>query len=102
MDRIQKYQKKADISTLPIAYNEYGRALMWIPDKDEALRSWQISLESVLQTTKKGDLPFPFPWMHTALVLAFDGKLDEADSTILPILEEREKKLGMDDNKTYE
>ncbi|KAF2122807.1 hypothetical protein BDV96DRAFT_593300 [Lophiotrema nucula] len=102
VERIQKYQKKEDINTLSIAYNEYGRALMWVPDKAEAMRSWQISLDSVLQPKQKGDLPFPFPWMHTALVIAFDGKLDDADSTILPILEERTKKLGKDDTKTHE
>ncbi|KAF2686728.1 hypothetical protein K458DRAFT_386686 [Lentithecium fluviatile CBS 122367] len=67
VDRTQKYQLKEDIHTLPIAYNEYGRALMRVPDKKEALRSWGI-----------------------------------AKSIILPILEDREKKLGKDDTDTYE
>ncbi|KAI1448209.1 P-loop containing nucleoside triphosphate hydrolase protein [Annulohypoxylon stygium] len=102
VERITKYQKKEDEETLPIAYNEYGRALMWVPDKEEAMRSWEISCESVLQTTPEGKLPFPFPWMHSALVNAYDGKTDLAESSILPILEEREKKLGKDDTSTFE
>lgn len=91
-----------DTDILPIAYTEYGRALMRVPDEKEALRCWEIASDTISERTKAGELPFPYPWFHRALVYAFDGQADLAETIILPILEEREKKLGKDDTKTYE
>ncbi|KAJ4345891.1 uncharacterized protein N0V89_012027 [Didymosphaeria variabile] len=102
VERIAKHQLKEDIDTLPIAYNEYGRALMRIPNEKKALRSWEVSSDIITKRTPPGELPFPFPWFHRALIYAFGGQADLADSLISPILEQRENKLGTDDTKTYE
>ncbi|KAL1604088.1 hypothetical protein SLS60_005680 [Paraconiothyrium brasiliense] len=102
VDRIMKHQSKEDIDTLPIAYNEYGRALMRVPDEKEALLSFEISSDTIAKRTTPGDLPFPYPWFHRALIHAFGEHADLADSLISPILEQREKKLRKDDTKTYE
>lgn len=103
VDRIQKYQDPADIKTMPIAYNELGMALMRTPDRDGALKSWEMSCDSLGQTTKPGELPFPFPWVHRGLVATyFSDDPDAALDLILPILKEREKKLGVDDTSTIE
>ncbi|KAF1850114.1 uncharacterized protein K460DRAFT_422532 [Cucurbitaria berberidis CBS 394.84] len=101
-ERIEKYQSKQDIDTMPIAWNEYGRALMRLPDKKEAMSYWERASIFISDRTKAGELPFPYPWFHRALINAFDGKQDLAESIILPILEERENKLGKDDVDTYE
>lgn len=102
VDRIEKYQEQVDINTLPIAYNEYGIALMRIPDEKEAVRSWVVSCDTLRQAVKPGELPFPFPWMHRALISAYSGDPDVGNSIIEPILEEREKRSGIDDILTIE
>ncbi|CAO2647526.1 Nn.00g084480.m01.CDS01 [Neocucurbitaria sp. VM-36] len=103
VSRITKYQHKDDIDTLPIAYNEYGWALMRVPDEQEALRSWELASATIRELTKaREELPFPYPWFHRALIYSFNGQPDRAETIIMPILEEREKKLGKDDTGTYE
>lgn len=100
--RIEVYDDKEDITTLPIAYNELGIALMRHGDVDEARKSWIISCET-LKPNKPGDLIFPFPWAHRALLTAYiDGNGDAADALLAPILRLREEKLGIDDTKTLE
>lgn len=102
VERIEKYQDPADTKTMPIAYNELGMALMRVPDQDEALRAWVMSCETLPQVTKKGDLPFPFPWVHRALVASYSGHPGQGHDILEPILRERENKLGSDDTKTIE
>lgn len=93
------YQEGDDIKTLPIAYNEYGMALMRVPDEEEAKKSWVISCEMFDQAAKPGELPFPYPWVHRSLVAAFAGDPDAGSKLLSPILEAREKKLGKDETK---
>jgi hypothetical protein len=102
VDRIEKYQDPIDIKTMPIAYNELGMALMRIHSQEEALKSWDMSCDTILQSTNPGDLPFPFPWVHRAIVSAYSGDADTGYSLLLPILEKREKRLGVDDTSTIE
>lgn len=102
VERIEKYQDQVDIMALPIAYNEIGMALMRVPDKDAAIKSWVMSCDTLAQVTKPGDLPFPFPWVHRALVSAYSGDPDSGDKLLAPVLQEREKKLGVDDTSTIE
>jgi hypothetical protein len=40
-------QDKGDELALPMAYNEYGRGLMWFSEKEEALRYWHMAREKV-------------------------------------------------------
>jgi hypothetical protein len=100
--RIQKYQLKDDLDTLSMAYHEYGRALMRIPHRKEALRSWDITGATIRERTKAEDLRFLFLWFHRALVYGLDGEGGIAESITLPVLEEREKKLGKSDTNIYE
>ncbi|KAI0114142.1 hypothetical protein GGR51DRAFT_546784 [Nemania sp. FL0031] len=102
VQRIEKYQSEGDIKMLPISYNELGMALMRVPDPSAAVKSWIMSCESLLQVTKPGDLPFPFPWVHRALVSAYSGDADSGYDLLFPILQAREVKLGKDDTKTIE
>lgn len=99
VDRIEKYQEPADIKTMPIAYNELGTSLMRIPDKEEAVKSFIMSCEILEETTGPDDLPFPFPWMHRALI---DADPDAAATSLLPVIKKRANKLGKDDTKTIE
>jgi len=100
--RVRYWQEKGDELALPVAYNDHGRALMWVPDKAGALRMWEVARDKVLQNKKDGKLPFPLPWINGALVHAYDGKTTLAEHLILPILKEREKVLGRDDTETFE
>ena len=100
--RIQSYRDQGDMKTLPIAYNEVGVALMRASDEGGALEAWSTACETLRQHQEPGTLPFPFPWMHRALITAFSGDPDTAYSIISPILEEREMKLGVDDTRTLE
>ncbi|KAK0649759.1 hypothetical protein B0T16DRAFT_457140 [Cercophora newfieldiana] len=100
--RAKSWQEKGDEMALPMAYNEYGRALMWVSEKEEALRYWGLAREKILRNTGKGQLPFPFPWINSALVHAYDGNTALAESLIIPILEKRESVLGKDDAETFE
>ncbi|SPQ20325.1 4196d626-36d8-43bd-9a53-2dcfe937b147 [Thermothielavioides terrestris] len=103
VDRIEKYGDQADVKTLPIAYNEIGMALMRVPDLEEAKKSWIMSCETLEKVTDPGELVFPFPWVHRALVAAYYSEdLDSAESLIAPILKKREEKLGVDDTTTIE
>lgn len=102
VQRIQKYQSQVDIKMLPIAYNELGMALVRVPDPSAAVKSWVMSCESLLQVTKPGDLPFPFPWTHRALVTAYSGDPDFGYGLLFPILQAREAILGKNDTETIE
>ncbi|KAI0875968.1 P-loop containing nucleoside triphosphate hydrolase protein [Hypoxylon argillaceum] len=102
VQRIQKYQSQVDIKILPIAYNELGMALVRVPDPSAAVKSWVMSCESLLQVTKPGDLPFPFPWTHRALVTAYSGDPDFGYGLLFPILQAREAILGKNDTETIE
>lgn len=103
VDRIDKYGDSVDVKTLPIAYNEVGMALMRVPDLPEAKQSWAMSCETLEQVTDPGELVFPFPWVHRALVAAYYSEDPEsADSLIAPILKRREEILGVDDTTTIE
>ncbi|KAI1129073.1 hypothetical protein F5Y10DRAFT_277026 [Nemania abortiva] len=100
--RIQKYQSQVDIKMLPIAYNEVGMALMRVPVQSAAEKSWIMSCEALIQAAKPGDLIFPFPWVHRALVAAYSGDPDSGYSLLLQLLQDREEKLGKDDTETIE
>ncbi|KAI0811534.1 hypothetical protein GGR55DRAFT_688616 [Xylaria sp. FL0064] len=102
VQRIQKYQSQVDIKMLPIAYNELGMALMRVPDPSASVNSWVMSCESLLQVTEPEDLPFPYPWVHRAIVSAYSGDPDSGYDLLLPVLQTREAKLGKDDTKTIE
>ncbi|KAK7419372.1 hypothetical protein QQX98_003324 [Neonectria punicea] len=103
VDRIKRFNDPEDIGMLPIAYNEVGMALMWVPDKEEAEKSWIQSCEALKQVTKPDELVFPFPWVHRALVAAYySGDCHAAESLVAPILKKREEKLGKDDTSTIE
>ncbi|KAH6635094.1 P-loop containing nucleoside triphosphate hydrolase protein [Chaetomium sp. MPI-SDFR-AT-0129] len=103
IDRIEKYGDPVDVKTIPIAYNEIGMALMRVPNLAEAKRSWVMSCETLEQVTDPGELVFPFPWVHRALVAAYYSEDPEsADSLITPILKRREEKLGVDDTPTID
>lgn len=52
----EKYQDPIDIKTMPISYNELGMALVRIPSQDEALKSWGMSCDAILQVVDRGDL----------------------------------------------
>ena len=102
VERIQKYQEPGDIKTLPIAYNETGIALMRVPHQKEALSAWVMSCDTIQQQKESAELPFPFPWAWRGLVTAFEGDPKKGQSILMPIIEQRAKKLGIDDTSTVE
>lgn len=102
VERIENYRDPEDIKTLPIAYNEYGMGLMRAGQRDEALKTWELSCETMNQVTRPGDLPFPYPWVHRGMILAYEGDCDTAESLIIPIIKQRAEKLGIDDTDTHE
>lgn len=97
VERIQEYQEPGDIATMPVAYNETATAYMRIPDQKEALQLWEMACDILERTTEPDKLPFPFPWMHRAIVLTYSGDADYAYSLLNPVLEKRERILGVDD-----
>ena len=102
VDRIEKYQDPIDIKTMPIPYNELGVALMRSFRQEEALKSWEMSCDTILQEMNSDELPFPFPWVHRAIVSAYFGEADTGYNLLLPILEKREEMLEVDDTSTIE
>ncbi|KAJ8128277.1 hypothetical protein O1611_g5357 [Lasiodiplodia mahajangana] len=102
VQRINQYNSEVDKKMLPISHNEAGMALMRVSDTIAAMKSWAKSCKLLLEVTEPGDLPFPFPWVHRAIVSAYAGDPDAGYDLLFPILQAREAKLGKDDTETIE
>lgn len=92
---MQMYDDRDDKDEIEIAFARtyYGIALMRLSKEAEALDAWKRACDEISES-EEIRLVFPHPWIHRALVHAFNGQVDLAETIILPVLGTRPSDLG--------
>ncbi|KAH8729231.1 nb-arc and tpr domain-containing protein [Ilyonectria robusta] len=101
-DLIKKQNKPQHVLALATAYNQMGICCVNKDMVPEAMDSFNQSL-----TTFKGVHDAPqfsgtFPAISLSLLYVLEGRPDEAEEILSPVLEEHERLLGVDDLTTTE
>jgi tetratricopeptide (TPR) repeat protein len=100
--RIQKYAQISDMLALATAHNQMGMCLARKGLVEDAVKSFQKSLQTYRSVEDAPQFSGTFPAISLSGLLVLEGRLDEAEQALTPTLKEHEDVLGKDDVSTTE
>jgi tetratricopeptide (TPR) repeat protein len=101
-DRIKKYNLQSDATSLAMLYNQVAVCHIQRGEIDEAIKSWLQSYESFRNLEEPPQFAGTWPAVNVALVYVLEGRIEEAEAMITPMLHEHEDALGKEDLTTVE
>lgn len=101
-DRIEKYNFKSDKLALATAYNQLGICFLNVDMIEEAKESWKQSLGAYKSVEDPPEFSGTFAAISLSLIYALQGKPEQGEQVIIPMLEEHERILGANDTSTTE
>lgn len=102
VDRVQKYDDPEDALMLPMVYNELGMSYMRVPLKEEAIKSWKLAIDGLINNAPNDPLIATWPTINLGLLYAVVGRAGEGYEIVSPILSARDKAFGRDDKTAFE
>ncbi|KAF2238369.1 nb-arc and tpr domain-containing protein [Viridothelium virens] len=101
-ENIRKYKLKEDTLALGMAYNILAVSYISKEEVDDAIKSWRLSYDTIKNVKDYPQFSETWPAVNLALVLIQEGRLAEAEELLVPVLDEHEDVLGMNDKTTVE
>lgn len=95
--RLAKYDLPSDHIALATAYNQMGICLFTKDQIDEAADSFQKSLDAYRTAPNRPNFSGTFPALSLSLIRCMQGRAEEAELVVKPMIEEHERVLGAND-----
>ncbi len=102
LDRIARSGQREDAVVLGTAHGDVGMAYMRESKDEEAIKSFQLSLETLQNVENPDKLDMTWPAVHLGCVYAIHHRGDEADTLLMTVLKIREEVFGKDDTTSFE
>jgi len=100
--RIEKYDLPSDRISLATAYNQMGICLFNKDNTKEAAKCFQQSLDAYRTAPDRPNFSGTFPALSLSLIHCMEGRAEEAEEVVKPMIEEHVRILGPNDTSSAE